>query len=144
MKTRTEAFTETLYMATHAWRNELDRRLRPLGLSRSKWMLLIALTRGAAGLSQRALADRMGIEGPTLVGLLDRLARDGLVERRAVTGDRRVNTVHLSRKGRALISEIEKIAAALRSELFAGIGKSQLETALRVISHIKTKAEALQ
>jgi len=52
--------------------------------------------------------------------------------------------VHVSRKGGALISEIEKIAEALRSELVAGFGKTQLETALRVISHIRTKAEGLQ
>lgn len=144
MKGRSEVFSETLYSATRAWRNELDRRLRPLGLSRSKWILLIALERGGAGQSQKALADRMGIEGPTLVGLLDRLERDGLVERRAAQGDRRANSVHLSRKGRALIGEIEKIAAVLRAKLLAGIGKSDLDTALRVISRIKAKAEALQ
>ena len=143
MDSKIEAFAETLYLATHAWRNELDRRLRPMGLSRSKWMLLIALSRGGQGKSQKALADRLGIEGPSLVGLLDRLQRDGLVERRAAPGDRRMNAVHLSRKSRALIGEIRKIAAWLRAELFVGIDASDLDTAMRVLAKIKAKAEAL-
>lgn len=143
MTSRSEVFAQTLFLATHAWRNELDRRLRPLGLSRSKWMLLVVLARGGEGLSQKALAGRLSIEGPTLVGLLDRLQRDGLVERRAAERDRRANAVHLSRKGKDLIGEIERIARALRSELFAGIGQSELDSALRVISRIKAKAEAL-
>jgi len=143
MDSKTEAFAETLHLTTHAWRNELDRRLRPIGLSRSKWMLLIALARGGQGESQKTLADRLGIEGPSLVGLLDRLQRDGLVERRATPGDRRMNAVHLSRKGQALIGEIRKIAAALRAELFTGIESADLDTAMRVLAKIKATAEAL-
>jgi MarR family transcriptional regulator for hemolysin len=143
MRDPSEVFAETLFLATRAWRYELDRRLRPLGLSRSKWILLMALARGAQGASQKALADRLSIEGPTLVGLLDRLERDGLVERRTAQEDRRINTVHLSRKGRALIGDIERIARSLRGELFAGLGKTALKSALRVVSHIRARAETL-
>lgn len=143
-KQQLEVFAETLHLTTHVWKNELDRRLRPLGLSRSKWMLLMALARGAQGASQKALADLLGIEGATLVGLLDRLERDGLVERRSAEDDRRVNEVHLSRKGQALIGKIKEIAAGLRAELFNGMGHAEIETALRVLAHIKSRAEALQ
>ncbi len=143
-KPQTEVFAETLHFATHAWRNELDRRLRPLGLSRSKWMLLMTLARGAQGTSQKALADQLGIESPTLVGLLDRLERDGLVERRSADEDRRVNAVHLSRQGQALIGKIREIAAGLRAELFAGVGQDELDTALRVLAHIRSRVESLQ
>ncbi len=143
-KPQLEVFAETLHLTTHVWKNELDRRLRPLGLSRSKWMLLMALARGAQGASQKALADLLGIEGATLVGLLDRLERDGLVERRSAEDDRRVNEVHLSRKGQALIGRIKEIAAGLRTELFNGMSQGDIEIALRVLSHIKSRAEALQ
>jgi len=143
-KQQLEVFAETLHLTTHVWKNELDRRLRPLGLSRSKWTLLMTLSRGAQGASQKALADQLGIEGATLVGLLDRLERDGLVERRSAEDDRRVNAVHLSRKGQALIGKIREIAAGLRADLCSGVSQSELETALRVLSQIKSRAEALQ
>jgi MarR family transcriptional regulator for hemolysin len=143
-KQQLEVFAETLHLATHAWRNELDRRLRPLGLSRSKWMLLMTLARGAEGISQKALAEQLGIESPTLVGLLDRLERDALVERRAAKEDRRVKAVHLSPRGQALIGRIKEIAADLRTDLFTGIAQAELETALRVLAHLRSRAERLQ
>jgi MarR family transcriptional regulator for hemolysin len=143
MPQASEVFGERLFQATSAWRNEMDKRLRPLGLSRSKWTLLMALSRGGAGLTQTALAQRVHIEGPTLVGLLDRLERDGLVERRAADGDRRANAVHLSEKGKALIGTIRTIAAGLRRDLVTGLDTGELETALRVLSHVKAKAESL-
>jgi MarR family transcriptional regulator for hemolysin len=143
MRTRFESFAETLYLLTNAWKNALDRRLKPLGLSRSKWMLMIALYKDGEGASQRALAQRLGIEGPSLVRLLDRMEKDGLVERRAVAADRRVKAVHLSRKGQSQLAEIKSIAAGLRQELMAGLPTQDVDTAMAVLAQIRTKAEAL-
>ena len=46
------------------------------------------------------LGRRAGLEPSTMTGLLDRMARDGLVERRADPSDRRAQRVHLTTAGR--------------------------------------------
>ena len=64
------------------WRSKLDERLRPLGLSQARWTALWHLARGGDGLTQKQLARAVGVEGPSMVRVLDALERDGLVERR--------------------------------------------------------------
>jgi MarR family transcriptional regulator for hemolysin len=144
MKTRFESFAETLYLLTNAWKSALDRRLKPLGLSRSKWMLMVTLYKDGEGASQRELAQRLGIEGPSLVRLLDRMERDGLVERRAVDTDRRVKAVHLSARGESQLATIRTIASQLRQELMSGLSATDVDTAMAVLAQIRSRAEALE
>jgi MarR family transcriptional regulator for hemolysin len=144
MKTRFESFAETLYLLTNAWKAALDRRLKPLGLSRSKWMLMVALYKDGEGASQRELAERLGIEGPSLVRLLDRMERDGLVERRAVHGDRRMKAIHLSAKGQSQLATIRNVAGELRQELMAGLPAAEVDAAMNLLTQIRRKAEALE
>jgi len=73
----------------------------------------------AKGKTQKELAILLGIEGPTLVGLLDRLAHDGWIERREADYDRRAKTVHLRPKARELLRDINEVAASLRQELLS-------------------------
>jgi MarR family transcriptional regulator for hemolysin len=122
------------------WRNKLDERLRPLGLSQSRWLVLVHLSKRGDGVVQKALAEWLGIEGPTLVRTLDRMTEDGWIERRESATDRRAKTVHLTKQSRAIIRKIEKVAAQLRSELLAGIKPADLETCLRVLQQIKHSA----
>lgn len=124
---------------SRAWRCELDRRLKPLGLSRARWVVLLHLSRGGNGLVQKALADSIGIEGPTLVGLLDRMARDGWIERRQCGDDRRSKRVFLSPRARAIMREINHEAAMLRRDLFRGVAEEDLDCCCRVLEQLKQK-----
>ncbi|MFO1309565.1 MAG: MarR family transcriptional regulator [Burkholderiales bacterium] len=135
-----EEFAHLLHVTAHDWRTALDRRLRPLGLSRATWMLL-AYVRKLDAPSQTVLADRLGLEGPSVVRLVDRLEREGLVERRSAA-DRRVRTIHLTAKGEALSAEIHRAAAAMRGELFAGIGEAELEAARSVLQRLHARLAA--
>lgn len=122
-----------------AWRSELDRRLKPLGLSRARWVVLLHLSRGGDGLVQKELARRVGIEGPTLVGLLDRMARDGWIERRRSSDDRRSNRVFLSRRALAIMREINHEAAELRREIFRDLKEEDLDTCFQVLTTLKER-----
>ena len=87
-------------MTAHDWRTAMDRRLRPMGLSRATWMLLFYV-RKFVGPNQTELAEHLGLEGASVVRLVDRLEHEGLVERRG-GADRRVKTIHFTEKGEAL------------------------------------------
>lgn len=130
-----------LFGTARAWRTKLDQRLRPLGLSQGKWRTLIHLSQGGNKLTQKEIAERMGIEGPTLAGLLDRLENDGWVERRDSSEDRRCKTVHLQRRSKAVLDKIFNTAHELRSELIEDIPQHDLEACIRVLAKIREKAE---
>ncbi|MCC5860152.1 MAG: MarR family transcriptional regulator [Ectothiorhodospiraceae bacterium] len=140
---RVDGFGQALAETARAWRMRLDRRLQPLGLSQAKWRTLLTIARAGEGVTQKALAERMGVEGPTLVGLLDRLARDGWVERRASEHDRRVRHVYLTSRAREALREIEAVASTLRSELFHGLDEEELLRCMRVLRHLRDRAETL-
>jgi MarR family transcriptional regulator for hemolysin len=111
---------ETLGLLIHAlsksWRSELDKRLRPLGLTRAQWQALLALSRAGGTLSQRELADFLDIGAPAMVALVDRMERDDLVVRSSVPGDRRRNAIGLTPRARRLLTTIHAVALELRHE----------------------------
>lgn len=119
----------------------LSRRLRARFAERAKshgqtdarWSALYMLHVAPEGLIQSELAERMGIQGPTLVRMLDKLEADGLVSRRAVSTDRRAKKIFLEPAGEAMLREIDVVADRLRNEAFAGATDAELETTLRLL-----------
>ena len=138
----TNEFGLLLFGTARAWRTKLDQRLRPLGLSQGKWRTLIHLSQGGNKLMQKEIAERMGIEGPTLAGLLDRLQEDGWIKRRESPNDRRCKIVHLQRRSKAVLEEIFNTAHGLRHELIEDIPPHDLEACIRVLTQIRKKADA--
>ncbi len=130
-----------LFGTARAWRTKLDQRLRPLGLSQGKWRTLIHLSQGGDNLTQKEIAERMGIEEPTLAGLLNRLQHDGWIKRRESPNDRRCKTIHLQRGSKPVLEKIFNTAHDLRTELIEDIPQRDLETCIRVLSRIRQKAE---
>jgi MarR family transcriptional regulator for hemolysin len=131
---------QLLHGAARAWRNKLDERLRPLGLSQAKWRTLNFLSKNDGKLTQRDLARMIGIEEPTLVGLLHRLEREGWVRRRNAAHDRRCKTVHLRPHSSSVLAKIHQAAGTLRDELVAEISPNELRTCMKVLAQIGAKA----
>jgi|SRR5450432_655290 len=123
------------------WRTKLDQRLKPLGLSQGKWTTLAQLANAEAALTQRELAARVGVEGPTLAGILDRLQSDGWIKRKDSPADRRCKTVHLRPNSTEILDQIFSTAHALRHELLADIPSADLQTCMSVLDRIREKAE---
>jgi MarR family transcriptional regulator for hemolysin len=136
-----DEFGLVLFSTARAWRTKLDQRLRPLGLSQGKWRTLIHLSFGGDKLTQKELAEGMGIEEPTLVGLLNRLEDDGWIKRQESPNDRRCKIVHLQRRSKPVLEEIFSTAFQLRDELIDDVPPEDLETCVRVLTHIREKAE---
>lgn len=69
------------------------------------------------GITQSKLAATIHLERSSVVPLLDKLSRRGLVERRASTTDRRHNHLHLTEAGRALLAEAIRRASEHEKEI---------------------------
>jgi MarR family transcriptional regulator for hemolysin len=142
MKTQDEQFAESLHMASHTWRNELDRRLRPLGFSHSRWLLLLHLSRHD-GCTHCELAHHMGIEAATLVKQVDHMEQEGLLKRCGSETDRRVKHLQLSATGKKAVERIRSSAAELRREILAGTSEEQIGIAIEVMQNIRNKLAEL-
>lgn len=129
-----------LSLARH-WRWWLDRRLKPEGVTQGIWFVLAYLKGGGDGMAQKDLAKFIGIEGPTLVGHIDRLQKQGLVERRESENDRRSRTIHLTKSADPLCSKIFEIATEMRAELLDGISQDELAVCTSVFERIMANAE---
>ena len=76
-----ETFGSLLHGTARAWRLKLDERLKPLGMSQARWRTLLHLSMADNVVTQSELAQRLGVEEPTLVNLLHRLEDAGWVKR---------------------------------------------------------------
>ena len=68
-----ERFANALHSAARAWRQVVDRRLKCLGLSHASWTTIAVAAKARSPLSQSELAERIGVEGATMVAMVDRL-----------------------------------------------------------------------
>lgn len=118
------------------WRAEVDKRLSPHGLTESRWRLLLALSRAQHPLRQKELADILGIQGPTLVRTLDRLEREGMVERRSTACDKRAKTIHLTQRAEPSLDTIQAVVESVREEIFQGTDPQDVATCLSVLDHL--------
>ena len=130
-----------LHGTARAWRLKLDERLKPMGLSQAKWRTLLHLSLAGDALTQAEIAERLGIEQPSLVTLLHRLENEGWIIRRSSLHDRRCTMVFLGQRAQRVISQINAAAEKLRHELLENVSASDLRTCVRVLTQICEKAE---
>jgi MarR family transcriptional regulator for hemolysin len=136
-----ETFGPLLHGTARAWRLKLDERLKPMGLSQAKWRTLLHLSLAGDALTQAEVAERLGIEEPSLVTLLHRLENEDWIIRRASPHDRRCKMVLLGRRAHNVISQINATAKKLRHELLEDVSAADLRTCMRVLAQIHEKAE---
>lgn len=98
-----------------------------LGLTSSQWKVILALNL-FDGLSQRELADRIYVDGSTLVPVIDKMEKNGLLERKPDPKDRRNNRLYLTKKSESIVDSIVEIILQLRKTFYKGLSKNDLES----------------
>jgi len=139
-----ERFSHALHSTARTWRLAVDRRLKDLGLSQAGWMTIAMTAKSAEPLSQIELAQRLGVEGSTMVAMLDRLATAGLVERQPSPTDRRVRLVVLTEAGNKMYERVKAEAEAFRKEVMVGVDVEQLRIATELLEHLERVASAAE
>ncbi|MDP9142807.1 MAG: MarR family transcriptional regulator [Pseudomonadota bacterium] len=126
------------------WREIVDRRLEPLGLSAARWQPLVLLYRANEPMTQTVLAAALGIEAPSLVRLLDRLSRDGWVERKHCPDDRRAYHIVLTAKAHGACAEIEDVLATTRHEILSVLKKPEMSACVYALQRVRDQALQLR
>lgn len=125
------------------WRRESDQALSDHGLSYATAIPLLVLSRQGENVRQGVLADELGIEGPSLVRLIDLLQAEGLVARREDPTDRRAKTLHLTKAGEAKVEETNRILRRVRASLLKDIGADELAITFETLQRIERRASRL-
>ena len=110
-------------------------RLAPLGLA-PQHAGILRLVAFDAGLSQRALGERLGVLPSRLVALVDELEGKGLVERRDHPEDRRSYALHLTEAGRDRLADIGRIARDHGDSLCSALDEGERRQLAILLSRI--------
>jgi MarR family transcriptional regulator, transcriptional regulator for hemolysin len=137
-----ERFSAALHSTSRAWRQALDRRLKYLGVSQASWMTIAVAAKAREPLSQSELAESLGVEGATMVAMVDRLVKAGFVVREPSTIDRRVKRILLTQSGNLLYDKVRAEAATIRQELLADVDPKKLLAATELLESLEGTLEA--
>ena len=118
-----------------------DQQGRALGVSRAQWTVRVRLDRNE-GLKQSELADVLDLQPISLTRLLDRLADNGLIERRPDPNDRRANRLYLTPAARPLLEQLGKLGEGLMETVLARLDRKSREQLLRDLGVMKDNLRA--
>ena len=126
--------------------DHLARRLRlrsesvltPLGL-RPRHLIALTVLRDLGGSSQQDLAKILEMDGTNVVGLLNDLETENLVERRRSPADRRRHVVELTDVGAKLLARAELALTAVEDEVLGALSAEQRETLYELLHQATNK-----
>lgn len=123
-------------ITSQAFQRALNEEVRPLGITWRQCQVL-ALLAIESRLSQAELAERMGIEPPTLVGILDRMERDGWIQRESFPGDRRKKIVVATEEAAPIWDAIATCARRVRQRATRGLTAEQVDTLVQMLDLVQ-------
>ena len=115
------------YLTNHLARlfaQELALQIKPLGIVPGQFPALLELYE-QDGQTQKALVEKLDVEQATMANTLNRMERDGLVERRDHAADGRAKTIHLTSKSQAIQSEAFAAARAANMKAMSGLSPDE-------------------
>ena len=124
-------------MTAHLFERAMADELTPQGITFRQCQVLAWLAMEGGGLSQVELAERMNIEPPTLVSVLDRMERDGLVVREACPDDRRKKRIKPLPKAGPVWKKIVASAERVRGLALHGMTTEEVATLRALLGRVR-------
>jgi DNA-binding MarR family transcriptional regulator len=116
-------------------RLRVESALAPLGL-RPRHVLALTMLRAHGECSQQALTSILEMDATNVVGLLNELEAENLVERRRSPQDRRRHVVELTDTGMEQLAKAELALAAVEDEVFAALNTDQREALYDMLQQV--------
>ena len=119
--------------------NRLGRFFREHGLTSSQYNLLRIIRGEGKPMPSLEIAERMIQVVPAMTGLIDRLEKQELVERRRCEDDRRVVFIEITNKAKKLLERMDEPLIALHEELMGHMTKTELRELSRLLEKARLK-----
>jgi MarR family transcriptional regulator, transcriptional regulator for hemolysin len=121
-----------------------DQAMKPHGVTRAQWWTLAQLSRaGGEGMAQTELARHLGLGKVAVGGMIDRLEGGGLVARRIDAADRRINRIHLTPRGHAILDRMVAVGRRLNKVILDGVSAADLAVADQVLTRLRRNLRAV-
>ena len=105
----------------------IDQELRrKFSITFGQWKVLIIIVNSDEGLTQKDIADKLLLEGPTLIPILDKLEKDGLVVRKTDTKDRRINRIYLTERADGFLNDTIECVAQIKKVCLHNVSESEI------------------
>ena len=102
----------------------------------ARYLGLLSIICQNPGQSQIKLAEAVGLQRSSLVPILDRMETNGILERRAVDGDRRSNAVWPTEKGLAVVADLTAQALEIEGRMLEGLSTAETGLLLGLLDKI--------
>ena len=114
----------------------LDSQLREkVGVTVGQWKVLVMLV-DQNGLTQKEIADRLGLEGATLIPIIDKMEKDKLVIRKVDPADRRNNKIYRTEMADVLWGKMVQCASNIKEISLEGIPDENVKIMKDVLENI--------
>jgi MarR family transcriptional regulator for hemolysin len=121
----------------------LDIKLRnEVGITFAQWRVLVLLTKTCDGLSQKEIAEGLGLEAPTLIPILDKLQNDGFIERRVDHNDRRNNRVYRAKRTFEIWDDTIECATRMLAIALSGVPEDKIQIMKEVLEKVWSNLQA--
>lgn len=108
-------------------RQELNYHCERLGLSESNYFYLKFLAK-MPGISQNYFIDSLHREQSVVTRQINRLVKDGWIDKRISATDHRCSELYLTKKGQAILKNLDEITALVDDHALAGLTSAEAET----------------
>ncbi len=132
-----------VYTASKIIQKAFDVELRNktgISITQSKVIFALYIQPGS---TLRELADKIGVESPTLVPVIDKMEEDGYVKRKPDPKDRRIKRVHTTPKADRLWDSMMECAAQVRKVLTTDLSEQEIKSAIKTIRKISENLSAV-
>ncbi len=127
-----------LLTCTNLIEAEVRRKLREeFGMTLARFDLLAQLERAPGGLTMGQLSRRLMVSNGNVTGLIIRLVGEGLVERRAATGDKRTHIVRLTESGERTFGEMVPVHREWVQRLLGHLDDHETATLMDLLGKLK-------
>ena len=122
-----------IYSASKMMQKAFDLELRnKTGINLVQSKVIFALNM-QSGPTQRELAEKIGVESPTLVPIIDKMEQDGYVKRKNDPNDRRIKRIYATAKADSMWDSMMECAAQIRKTSTSDLSEHEIKSAMGVV-----------
>lgn len=137
-------FGITFSLLARRWRRAIETHLAASGLTDATWIPLVHLKATGGGISQKELAALVGVDGSSLVRVLDILEREGLIIRRRDERDGRARLIDLTLAGEERVETIRAALGEAEEAILVDLSDAELGDLLNHFATIDRRMSILE
>lgn len=139
----TDSVGAWLWPTTRAFKRAMDEELAAHDITHQQFAVLLH-TAQSDEVSQADLAQCLGVEPPTVSGLIDRMERDGWIAREPAPGDRRRNVLRLRERAEPVWRQMLACAERVRDRAVRGMSDDELDALRGTLERVRANLEGEQ